>query len=291
METDPDLPGAHCYAFTSADGLSIFFRTWGERSRDRLPLVCLHGFTRNGRDFAELAARHAARRLVIAPDYRGRGRSAWAERPERYDPLKLLDDIRHLLIVCRIERAIFCGTSLGGLLSLGMTLIQPGVVAAVILNDIGPRTEPAGIAATLAAYRGVPLPANWAAAPAAARRMFPQLGDRPEDFWEKVARNTFQNGEAGLVNAFDPKILGLLPSEPPEVWHLFRALGNRPALALRGAESIMLSPETFAAMGKAKPNLVQLEVPGVGHTPTLSEPSAEAAIDDFLDRVDRDHPT
>ena len=126
------------------DGLVMRYRDY-PGAHERPPLLCLHGLTRNSRDFADFAERYAPRFRVIAPDFRGRGQSDFDPVPTRYNPLTYAGDILQLLDTLQVEQAIFVGTSLGGLVTMAIAATTPQRIAATILNDVGPELSQAGL--------------------------------------------------------------------------------------------------------------------------------------------------
>ena len=108
-------------------------------------MLRLPGLSRNSRDFQELAMRHAPKRRVICPDYRGRGRSDYDQDPKNYHPKKLLDDIRHLLVAANLHHFVVIGTSMGGILAIALSALIPSAVQGIVLNDIGPDIGGAGL--------------------------------------------------------------------------------------------------------------------------------------------------
>ncbi len=134
--------------WTGEDGLRLHFRdyagaTGGEDNRP--PVICLHGLTRNGRDFETLAASLAGRWRVLCPDFRGRGDSDYARDPMTYTPLTYARDIEALLAQEGIARFVSVGTSLGGLVTMLLAMTGPDRLAGAVLNDIGPEISEAGI--------------------------------------------------------------------------------------------------------------------------------------------------
>src|SRR3954447_2903681 len=123
--------------FTVRDGLRLHYRDY-PGSADRPPLLCLHGLTRNSRDFADLAQRYSPRFRVLALDFRGRGGSDYDPLPLRYNPLTYAGDVIELLDQLAIGQAIFVGTSLGGLVTITVAAMAPQRIVATVLNDIGP---------------------------------------------------------------------------------------------------------------------------------------------------------
>ena len=124
--------------YAAGDGKSLYYREYGEPLAETIPMLCLPGLSRNSRDFQELAMRHAPKRRVICPDYRGRGRSDYDQDPKNYHPKKLLDDIRHLLVAANLHHFVVIGTSMGGILAIALSALIPSAVRGIVLNDIGP---------------------------------------------------------------------------------------------------------------------------------------------------------
>src|SRR5258708_23625604 len=120
------------------DGLSLYYRDYGDPLSPRLPLVCLTGLTRNSADFADLADRHAGERRILCLDYRGRGRSAYDSDWRNYDPLIYVSDIPHLIAPNDDHRPVVLGTSLGRLLTMALPVLKPTTLAAALPNHIGP---------------------------------------------------------------------------------------------------------------------------------------------------------
>lgn len=279
-----------------ADGLVLQARDYPPHSAaKRTPVVCLHGLTRNAADFEQLAQRLATRgHRVIVPDIRGRGRSARDPQPMRYLPATYAADVAGLLDALGIARAVFIGTSMGGIVTLELMMYRPALIAAAVLNDVGPEVSPVGLA-RIAAYAGQPVVIDsWADARDYVRRInqaaFPQFGEAQ---WEAFARRTFREDASGKPQLdYDPAIAepikaGRLKADPPLAWALFEALcRERPVLLLRGALSDLVSAQIAAKMQAHAPGLQVAEVPGVGHAPLLDEPAAIAALDEFLQRTD-----
>lgn len=278
------------------DGLALAARDYPPHAAARrLPVVCLHGLTRNAKDFDALARRLAGQgHRVVVPDTRGRGRSAFDPQPMRYLPQTYVGDVVALLDGLDIARAIFVGTSMGGIVTMGVAALLPALVAAAVLNDVGPEVAPEGLA-RIAAYAGKPAHIDtWGDARDYVRRIagtvFPRFGD---DDWMAYARLTFREDETGTPRFdYDPAIAepikaGRLKADPPLAWALFEALcRERPVLLLRGALSDLVSAQIAAKMQAHAPGLQVAEVPGVGHAPLLDEPAAIAALDEFVQRTD-----
>lgn len=275
--------------FRSRDGLTLYYRDYpGEAAK--APVLCLHGLTRNCRDFEKLALRVAPQRRVITPDLRGRGQSQRDPNWLNYHPGVYVDDVWVLLRELSIERAVVIGTSLGGLMTILMGATGPEALAGVVLNDVGPELDPAGVARIQSYVGRLPPVANWDDAATQMKAMFePALPDFRDAQWLEFARNSFIEDEDGTPRlAADPKIgdaLRAIPAPPGAVqamWLAFEALRRIPTLALRGAHSDLLSVQTFERMQREHPNLTRVSVPNRGHPPQLDEKESVEAVDRFL---------
>jgi len=284
--------------WTSADGLRLHARDHAPASGEaRLPVICLHGLTRNARDFEDLAPRLAAQgRRVLAVDVRGRGGSAWDPELTRYIPAVYAGDVLALMDAAGISRAVFIGTSMGGLITMVLAALRPDAVAGAALNDIGPELAPEGLA-RIGRYTGKgPKVADWTGAADYARFIneaaFPAYG--PAD-WAAFARRIFTEKHGVPALDYDPAIaVAFKPPEgepappPPDLWPLFQGLAfapdkaERPLLLIRGGLSDLLAPATADKMREIAPHMAFAEVPNVGHAPMLDEPQALSALDAWL---------
>lgn len=276
--------------YTAQDGLSLYYRAYGDPLAAGVTVLCLPGLARNSRDFHRTASRLSPRHYVLCPDYRGRGRSDYDPHPMNYTPPVHVNDILHLLAAEGAHRIAAIGTSFGGLLATALGVAAPSMLAGVVTNDIGPDIRSGGAGRIYThVSRDDPQP-DWNSAIAAMKRLFPRLRFPSEQVWRDAAEGTWRRGEDGLlhhdwdVHIADP-ILKHAP--PPDLWAYFRSLRPFPVLAIRGGDSDVLTPETFAAMAAAHPGLVRVEVPGTGHAPSLLEPECVAAIDRFVAALDR----
>ena len=247
-------------------------------------MLCLHGLTRNSRDFEDLAPHLQARYRVVVPDVRGRGRSARDPNPQNYQPAIYAQDIVGL---DPSPQAAVIGTSMGGLLGMMMGVGHRSRVSGLVLNDMGPEVDPVGLD-RIKGYAGkLPPPKNWDEAIAQTQFVFgsawPNLS--PER-WATVTRRGYAQDKNGILSVdADPMIGEMLRAAPPAtatLWPFWNALRGIPVLAIRGAQSDILSAATFAKMKAEMPDLKQLEVAHRGHVPLLDEPECLAAIDAFL---------
>lgn len=272
--------------YTAQDGLSLYFRDYGDAAWETAPVLCLPGLTRNSGDFDGIASRLARRRRVVCPDYRGRGRSDADPNWRNYVPRTYVNDIVHLLAAANLHHVVVIGTSLGGLLAMALGAAAPSALAGVILNDIGPDVEGEAVRG-IVEYIGEDRPQpDWDTAVATLKRLLPNARFQDQAAWDLLTRNTFRAGEDGLLH-FDWDLAIVKPvlsgaSPVPDMWPLFRALAHVPVLALRGEVSDILSPACFDRMAEVRPDLVRVVVRDTGHAPTLDEPECRKAIDDFL---------
>jgi len=291
------------FFWTSPEGLPLHARDYAPVGGARkLPVICIHGLTRNARDFEALAPRIAATgRRVLAVDVRGRGLSAHDPNPMNYHPGTYAADVVSLLQAAGVERAVFVGTSMGGLITMVLTSIAPQAIAAAVLNDVGPELSPVGLA-RIAGYTGLASRfETWADAVAYAKAIneaaFPGYG--AED-WDRFARRLFDEKDGAFVLAYDPDISAPIRAAaeaaakaqadggealaPPDMYPLFRALAkDRPLLLVRGGVSDLIDAAIAERMRAAAPRMAYAEVPGVGHAPMLTEPEAWAAIEKLLE--------
>jgi pimeloyl-ACP methyl ester carboxylesterase len=274
----------------SHDGLRLYSRVYPGPKASAPTVLCLHGLTRNSRDFEDLAPHLKRRYRVIAPDLRGRGFSARDPQIQNYQPAVYVQDVAALLDRVDAPRAAVIGTSLGGMLAMMLGFGRPGRIAGMVLNDVGPEIDPVGVE-RIKQYAGrLPPAGSWSAAVAQTRHMFGDAWpDLSEDRWQALARRGFRANAAGVVEVdADPGIgaaLRAAPAAAPDLWPLWQALRSVPTLAIRGARSDILSAAVFARMKRESPGLEQLEVANRGHVPLLDEPECIAALDDFLSRI------
>ncbi len=283
-------------SYTSTDGLTLYARDYQAHSGPaRLPVICIHGLTRNSSDFDELAPWIASQgRRVIALDVRGRGQSACDPNPGNYNQMTYAGDVVKLAHDLGIARAVFVGTSMGGLITMTLALRKSKLIAAAILNDVGPILSERGLE-RIAAYAGKGTTLfSWDQAADYIRDInqsaFP--ANDPQE-WHKWAHRAFTENEQGqLVLRYDPKIAlalqtGKLRATSWTGRMAFRRLARkRPTLLVRGTLSDLVEAEQAGYMRRTAPEMRYVEVPGVGHAPMLTEAPARHAIEQFLSQVD-----
>jgi pimeloyl-ACP methyl ester carboxylesterase len=279
--SDGDARGSGTDIFVSAqDGLRLHLREYGMRTAPGLPVVCLPGLTRTVEDFAALApalADHAGRkRRVLALDSRGRGGSDYDSDPQHYNLAVELADVVAALTALTVGPAVFVGSSRGGILTMLLGATRPAAIAGVVLHDIGPVIEAAGLARIKGYIGKLPQPASFADGAEILRRMsaaqFPKL---TAEQWLAAAHHTWQVKDGKLVPTYDVRLAETLADvdferPPPALWNEFDRLRRVPMLVIRGANSDILSAATVAAMAARHPGMQSVEVPDQGHVPVLA---------------------
>lgn len=275
--------------WTSRDGLKLHYRDYAGPA-NQPPILCLHGLTRNARDFENLAERYGGEWRVIAVDFRGRGGSEHDPMPARYLPPVYAADVLQLLDELRIPEAVFVGTSLGGLVTMVVAAIAPQRIAGAVLNDVGPELDRAGLD-RIRAYVGQPLLfAGW---DEAAEKLATKYGDVHPGYgpaeWLRYAKRVCRESPQGVEFDYDMAIAepfkALDTEQVPDAWPLFGAVSGKPLLILRGEKSDLFSAATAERMREEVPGAELVTVPNVGHAPDFDEPEAVAGVDRLLQRV------
>jgi pimeloyl-ACP methyl ester carboxylesterase len=277
--------------WASPDGLRLHYRDY-EGDPARPPILCIPGLTRNARDFEDVAGRLTGEWRLICVDLRGRGSSQHAPAGASYVPPVYVADLEALIGGLRLRRFVAFGTSLGGLVAMLLAWRDPARIAGVLVNDVGPEIEPAGIE-RIRSYVG--RAQSWPTWAHAARYFAEtQKAVYPGwdlDRWLVFAKRLCRLNRSGrIVLDYDMKIAEPLRAAAAsdaafDLWPAWRAFAGAPALLVRGEDSDLLSPDTAARMAAEVPGLEIATVGGVGHAPTLEEPEAEAAIDRLLARI------
>jgi pimeloyl-ACP methyl ester carboxylesterase len=279
------------------DGLSLHVRCYEPAAEaPRLPLLCLPGLTRNEADFEPLAihltADRSHPRRVFALDSRGRGRSGYDPDWRNYNPAVELADVLAVMTALGLPRAAFVGTSRGGILTMLLAAVQPGLIAGAVLNDIGPVIEATGLDRIKRYVGKIPRPHDFAEGAATLRQLFgaqfPGLGEAD---WLAWAHRSWRQDNAGLVARYDQALANTLaditPDQSmPDMWAQFEALPPVPLMVVRGVLSDILSAETVEAMRERRADIEVVEVPDQGHAPLLAEPDIMSRISAFLARCD-----
>lgn len=278
--------------FTTDDGLRLEYRDYPARTHvSGRPVLCLHGLTRNLRDFEELAPMIAGLgRRVVTASQRGRGASDYDRTPEHYNLAVYAQDMLALCSDLGIASAVFVGTSMGGLMTMVAAAQAPHRVAATVLNDIGPEIDPTGIA-RIRSYAGRTGPAaSWEEAASMSRDTqgvaFPSQKD--SSFWLNFARKSYRQDASGeIVPNYDPNIAQAMQqgsSALSDLWSLFDRLQPVPTLLIKGENSDILAEATVSEMLRHKADLEVAIAAGVGHAPLMTEHDVWPALADFLVR-------
>jgi len=278
--------------YASFDDLRLHVRHYPVAESTARPVVCLPGLTRNGRDFHYLASylsHHPQRpRDVYCVDYRGRGGSDYDRDWRNYTPYVELTDTLDFMTLQDLHRAAIIGTSRGGIIAMLMAALRPTAMGVVVLNDIGPVIETTGLARIMGFVGRTKVPRSWEDAALLLREMNERAFPAIESWqWEEIARAVFNERDGRPAQSYDRRLARALRAidlgrSASDLWPQFIALGQFPALVIRGANSDLLSAETLDAMVERHPNLRTLTVPGQGHAPVLNEPETVEAIGSFL---------
>ncbi len=247
------------------------------------PVICVHGLTRNGRDFDPLMEALAERFLVIAPDLPGRGRSEWLPRGDLYQPPIYVQALAHLLAAIG-RKVMWVGTSLGGICGMMIAAASGQPITRMVLNDIGPHIPKSALDRIREYLTAAPESfADLAALEAYLRRVHAPFGKLSDAAWAHMARFSARSLPDGkLALHYDPEIAEPVRAQAPsdiELWPLWERI-HIPVLAIRGEESDLLLPETLEKMVAAGAR--SLIVPGTGHAPALADDATIAEIAAFL---------
>lgn len=278
--------------YQSADGLNLFARRYGRPDATQ-KVLCMHGLTRNHRDFEPLISKLGDNLDMIAVDQRGRGQSQWDSQTERYSVPTYVGDMKQLMDLLGLQKVILIGTSMGGLMSMVMMKLFPERISGVVLNDVGPQLEQAGLDRIAGYVGGSPSVTTWDEAAKRTEQVqrdaFPHFS---QDDWMAFARRTWVEKAPGEIALdYDPAISASLHAikigfrERFMSWRLFSAMKAAPLLIIRGEKSDLFSARTAARMVKRHTDAEEIIVPDVGHAPILDEPEASDAIKRFLARL------
>jgi pimeloyl-ACP methyl ester carboxylesterase len=267
---------------------TLRYAQWGDPRNERV-LVCVHGLTRTGRDFDHLARALCQDYRVICPDVVGRGRSDWLRDPRSYMIPQYVSDMVTLIARLDVPQVSWLGTSMGGLIGIGLAGLPDSPVARLMINDIGPRLDPVAIA-RIGSYVGQSMRfASLELAIEYNRSIAAGFGMRNDEEWREVTASVLKRDGDGFVFHYDPAIsLPFKSSNPASVaegerflWSLYDAIAC-PTLLIRGEQSDLLSAESAAEMGARGPRPRVFSVPGVGHAPMFFDPLQIEAVRAFL---------
>jgi pimeloyl-ACP methyl ester carboxylesterase len=270
-----DKRGLHRMAYTE----------WGDPANPRV-LLCVHGLTRNGRDFDDLAAALSRQFRVVCPDVVGRGRSDRLADPGGYDIPQYLGDLVTLIARLGVAEVDWVGTSMGGLIGMSLASLPQSPIRRLVLNDVGPLV--AGVAlARIATYLG--RDENWpdiAAVERYLREIHAAFGPLSDEQWRRIAEQSAHCGEDGRWRLiYDPAIGGPFRQafmfQDVELWSIYERI-RCPVLAVRGADSDLLAREVWLEMARRGPAAQLIEMAGVGHAPMFHTAEQIVPLRDFL---------
>ncbi len=284
--TEPRLQHVQCLDSRGLHRMAYW--EWGDAANPRV-LVCVHGLTRQGRDFDTLAQDLARDYRVICPDVVGRGQSDWLADPAGYAIPAYVADMVTLVARLGVEQVDWVGTSMGGLIGLGLASLPHSPVRRLVLNDVGPVIQPAALA-RIGSYVGQP--AHWASVDEAADALWAisqGFGPHTREQWLALTRPQLKPDGDGFKPHYDPAIAAPFRATTPAMaaageaylWQAYDRI-TAPTLLLRGAESDLLSHDTAQAMTQRGPRATLHELPGVGHAPMLVQPEQRALVRAFL---------
>lgn len=270
--------------FKTTDGLTLYFTDWGEG----VPVLCLSGLSRNSSDFSYIDDHLQGVRL-IKMDYRGRGRSDWAEDFTTYNIPRESMDALELMDHLGIEKFAVLGSSRGGLCAMTIGAFAKERLLGVAFNDIGPEIDPRGLQ-FINVYLGCP--PTWKTLSEATEkraRAMTTFKNVPETRWREEVEKLYRQSENGLALTYDPKlrdaVMEAQKQEAPDLWPFFTAFSDIPVTVIRGEGSDILSAETFAKMAEAMPSAIMAEVKDRGHIPYLDEPESLAALREWITQL------
>jgi len=284
--SQPRLRHVQCLA---PEGLHrMAYWEWGDAANPKV-LVCVHGLTRQGRDFDTLARAMTGEYRVVCPDVVGRGESDWLKNPASYAIPAYVADMVTLLARLDARELHWVGTSMGGLIGMGLAALPESPIRRLVLNDVGPAIEYAALA-RIGTYVGAP--ARWKSLDEAAdalRAISLGFGPHTREEWLALTRPQLVADGDGWKPHYDPAIATAFKAVTPELaaageamlWQSYDAI-RCPTLVLRGAESDLLSRATALAMAQRGPRARVHEVTGTGHAPTLVHADQVAVVRDFL---------
>lgn len=273
-----------------ADGLRLYVRDYENMTTHKRPVLCLSGLTRNSRDFEDIApVIQGLGHRVVTLDYRGRGRSEYDSKWENYQAPTYVSDIFNVASALGLHGCILIGTSLGGLLSMAMSVVSPSLVHRVVLNDVGPDLDEEGLSRIIA-YTGDGTPVGSIEEAVAKLKTHYQqevAGFSDED-WHSIAQKTYKLVDGRYLPDWDVKIadslrLSVTKEQREDLWPYFKALGERRVLLLRGQLSSVFKSSTYERMLTTLPHITGVEIPDVGHAPTLNEEKARNSLLAFLE--------
>jgi len=261
------------------------YTEWGDPSNPRV-VVCVHGLTRNGRDFDFLAQDLAAEYRVVCPDVVGRGRSEWLAVAADYGLPQYAADMVTLIARLHVDAVHWVGTSMGGLIGMLLASQPKSPIARMVLNDVGPVITAASIR-RIGEYLGsAPKFASLEQAEAFVRFVAATFGRLTDAQWRHLTEHSVRPAAGGGYEMrYDPAIAEpfrkAMGDEDVSLWPVYDAI-RCPTLVMRGAQSDLLLHETALEMGRRGPQAEVVEIPGVGHAPMMLDEPQIGIVRSFL---------
>ena len=261
------------------------YTEWGARDNPRV-LVCVHGLTRNARDFDALARAMASHYRVICPDVVGRGQSSRLRNPAGYGIPQYVGDMVTLIARLGVDSVHWVGTSMGGLIGMALASLEGTPIQKLLLNDVGPLITVDALQ-RIATYVGAdPTWASFDEALAYIKLISAPFGNLDEGQWRHLTEHSIaQRSDGRWGFRYDPLIAApfkaAFADQDVDLWPLYEQI-KCPTLVLRGADSDLLSRETWEAMGSRGPRAKLAEIPGVGHAPMFMNDEQISIARDFL---------
>jgi pimeloyl-ACP methyl ester carboxylesterase len=262
----------------------VVYSEWGARNAEPT-VVCVHGLSRNGHDFEDLAAALQSERRVVCPDLVGRGRSGWLVDKQLYSFPTYCADVTALFARLESEAFDWIGTSMGGLIGLVLAAQPNSPIRRLVINDAGPFVPKAATQRILAYLGLAPSFPTVADAEQYLRTVLAPYGALSDEQWARLARHSVLLSARGDYSlAYDPGISEPMKSAPLQDWDLWPLWDQIrcPVLVLRGADSDVLLPEVAAQMQRRGPGAEVVEFAGVGHAPALMAPDQIEVIRRWL---------
>jgi len=260
------------------------YTEWGKSDNPRA-LICVHGLTRNGRDFDYLAEALSDEYRVVCPDVVGRGRSDWLGVKSDYDLPLYASDMVTLIARLNVDSVSWLGTSMGGLIGMVLANLPRTPISRLILNDVGPDISGAALR-RIGTYVGrAPKFASMAEAEAWIRETCAPFGKLSAEQWRMLTRYSVRPVEGGFTAIYDPGLGDAFRNAPVigdvDMWETYNAI-RCPTLVIRGAESDLLPKATMQKMTERGPKAQAIEIPGIGHAPVFMDDRQVALVRDFL---------
>lgn len=280
----------HSVQCLSPAGLhNMAYQQWGDPSNPKV-LVCVHGLTRVSGDFDKLATSLSGEYRVVCPDVVGRGRSDWLRDPRYYQVPQYVADMVTLLARLNATIVDWLGTSMGGLIGMGLASLPHNPIRKLILNDVGSSLNPVALA-RIGEYLGKPIRfPDFEQALAYVKAISATFGEHTDAEWRKLATDVLkQDSDGEWIFHYDPGLAVPFKATTPETAARDGAILaasydaiTAQTMLVRGAHSDLLTPEVALQMTQRGPKAKLVEIANVGHAPTFQHADQIAIVTDFL---------